>query len=142
MQEEGGGNGARVASGIFEVSKVILQGVGVFFFERHAPELFAAGFAAVDDVQGEGVVIAEETSNSVTESAYHGTCKRSEIDNVCGSDKACFGKAVAEDEASFGIGVIDHDRLSVLGGKDVARQYGLVADGVFGEAAHGAYLDR
>ena len=61
---------------------------------------------------------------------------------MCGSDKACFGKAVAEHEASFGIGVIDHDRLSVLGGKDVAWQYGLVADGVFGEAAHGAYLDR
>ena len=48
----------------------------------------------------------------------------------------------SDNEAAFGIGIIDHDRLSVLGGKDVARQYGFVSDGVFGEAAHGAYLDR
>ena len=57
------------------------------------------------------------------------------------SDFTRFGKSVGENQAAFGVCVVDHDGFAVLGFENVARQYGLVADGVFGEAADGAHVD-
>lgn len=57
-----------------------------------------------------------------------------------GSDEACFGQTVRKYKAAFGVGVVYHDCLTVLGGKDIAGEHRLVADGVFGQAADGADL--
>ena len=141
LQEEGGGDGSGVASCILEVGELVLERVGVFFFEGHAPELFAAGLTAVDDLQGEIVVVAEEAGDGVAEGADHGAREGGEVHDVGCTDFSRFGEAVAQDEAPFGVGIVDHDGLAVLGLEDVARQYGLVADGVFGEAADGADAD-
>ena len=141
LQEEGGGDGSRVASGVLEVGELVLERVGVFFFERHAPELLAAGFAAVDDLKGEFVVVAEESGDGIAEGADHCAREGGEVHDVRCSDFARFGKSVAKDEAAFGVRVVDHDGLAVLCLEDVARQHGLVADGVLGEAADGAHVD-
>ena len=142
MQEEGGRDCASVASRVLEVGKLVLKGVCVFFFKWHAPELFAASVAAVDDLECKVIVVAEESSNGVAECSDHGASKGSEIDDVRCSNEACFGKSVRKHEATFGVGVVNHDGLSVLCGKDVTRQHRLVANGVFGEAANGAHLNR
>ena len=142
LQEEGGRNCACVASRILEVGKLVLEGIGVFFFQRHAPELFAAGFAAVDHLQAQVVIVAEESGDCVTESADHGARKGGEVHDVGGADEAGFGKSVGENQTAFGVGVVHHDGLAVLGGKNIARQHGLVTDGIFGEAADGAHVNR
>lgn len=141
LQEEGGGDGSGVASRILEVGELVLERIGVFFFEGHAPELFTAGFTAVDDLQGEIVVVAEESGDGVAEGADHGAREGGEVHDMGGSDFSRFGKSVAKHQTAFGVGIVDHDGLAVLGLEDVARQYGLVADGVFGEAADGADAD-
>ena len=48
---------------------------------------------------------------------------------------------VARSTIAFGIGVVDHHGLAVLRLEDISREYGLVADGVLGEAADGAHVD-
>ena len=133
---------ASVRTGVLEVGELVLECVGVFFFERHAPELFAAGFAAVDNLQAKVVVIAEESRDGVAEGADHGARKGGEVHDVGCADFTGFGKSVGEDQTAFGVGVVHHDGLAVLGGKDVTRQHGLIADCIFGEAADGAHANR
>ena len=137
LEEECCRDGASVASRILEVGELVLEGVGVFFFERHAPELFAAGFAAVNHLQAKVIVIAEESRDGVTEGTDHGARKGGKVHNVGGTDFARFGKSVAENQAAVGVGVVDHDGLAVL-----TWENRLIADCIFGEAADGAHANR
>ena len=141
LQEKRGGDGSGVGARVLEVGELVLERVGVFFFERHAPEFFAAGFSAVNDLQGEVVVVAEESGDGITEGADHGSREGGDVDDVRSPDFTRFGKPVAEHQAAFGVSVVDHDSLAVLGLENVSRQNGLVADGVFGEAADGAHVN-
>ncbi len=95
LEEKGGRNRASIAASILEVGKLVLEGIGVFFFERHAPELFAAGFAAVDHLESQVVIVAEESGDSVAEGADHGARKGGEVHDVGCDDLAGFGKSVA-----------------------------------------------
>ena len=141
LQEESGRYGTRIAPGVLQVGEFVLEGVGVFLFERHAPELFAAGFAAVDDLQGKVVVVAEKSGYRIAEGTDHGSGEGGKVHNVGSPDEARFGKSVGEDQAAFGVGVVHHDGLAVFRLEDIAGQNRFVADGVFGQAAHGTHLD-
>src|ERR1700674_3485916 len=122
LEEHGGEDSAApTAAGIDHVGDVGFEVFLVFVVERKAPHFLACLFVGVREALIHLVVAGEDSGIYVAESHDYGAGQGGGIHEMSAAELAGVAEAVGEDEASFGVGVDDLDRLAGHGNLHVAR---------------------
>src|SRR5205085_10529182 len=86
--------------------------------------------AGREEIGGEGVVVHKQGRKVRPERDSGGAGEGGEIDDQLRPSLAGAGQGVAEDEATFGVGIADLDAEALAAGKDVAGAEGVAGNGV------------
>ena len=112
----------------------------VFVVERHAPHFFARLLVGVGEAVVHLVVAGEDSGIHVAERNHDGSGEGGGIDQMGAAELAGVAESVGENEAAFGIGVDDLDRLAGHGDLHVAGLLRFAGGHVFGGADDGGDL--
>ena len=122
LQEEGGGNRARVdAADVLEVRGVAAEFLGVFLDQRQLPKHLAVRLARLDHGAHPLGVVSHDSGDPGAERAHGGSGQGRDVHDMRGALLSGAGQRIGEHEAALGVGVVHHHGLAVAGAEDVSR---------------------
>ena len=122
---------------VVEVAVAALDELGVLVVQGQTPQLLAGRVARRDDALDPVVVGPHHAGVCGAERDDDPAGEGGHVDEPLGALLARVRQAVAEDEASLGVRVVDLDGQALLGAHDVARLDRVPAGQVLGRADHG-----
>ena len=112
---------ARSPGDVGEIGEVAGESLVVIVPERHLPAAVERFLAGVEQCACEAIAVAEHATRDVTQGDNHGAGQRGDVDDRCRFVALGIGERIAQNQASFGIGVQDFDGLPRHALDDIAR---------------------
>src|SRR6187399_420979 len=109
------------SAGVVQIGAGGLDQLLIFLGERKFPEALPMILSGLDYGSNQFRVVSHHSGNAVSQRAQYSSGERGNVENM-----GCFGfsgkmKSVGKNETAFGIRVVDHDGLAILGKENVSR---------------------
>ena len=124
IQEQRSGDRPCFAAHVLHVGDVGVECRAILALERQLPQLLVGARRSGEQLIDDLLVVADHTGHAVTECTRHRSGEGGDVDDAVGLLFGGERQTVGEDQATFGIGVVDLDRLAVANGEHVAHGHG------------------